>query len=412
MPGPIAHGTIRTSFVLGLRLVVQASTLLLVARMLGPQQFGAFAGIAALAVMLGALPTFGTHLVLLGKVAQHSARSRQVLAYAMPTTIACGALLLVVYLGINATVLAHAGVPVGVLLAIGSAETLLQPFFLFPSALMLARGRVARSQLLMLLPLMIRLAVAGGVLWLQPADPLRLYGYGYFVASALALAAVLVAMRHSIPGWRRWRLPGKSELRHAGGYAALNATKVGPTELDKTLAMRLMPLGDAGLYAAGARVISAVTLPVAAMMFSALPRLFREGREASPQMARLLGWIFAVTLGYSIVLSSAIWFVAPWFEWIFGSKYDGIPRMMRWLVPAIPGMALRIAAGQVLVGLQYPWARVSFEVLGLVALLVIAIIATSLAPETGMPIALAVSEWSMAAFGWLIIIMIRRRGGT
>lgn len=45
--GPIARATIRTSFVLGLRLLVQAGTLLLVARMLGPADYGAFAAIAA-----------------------------------------------------------------------------------------------------------------------------------------------------------------------------------------------------------------------------------------------------------------------------------------------------------------------------------------------------------------------------
>ena len=63
MQGPIARGTIRTSFVLGLRLLVQADMLLIVARMLGPHQFGAFAGVAALAVILGTLLTFGIHLV-------------------------------------------------------------------------------------------------------------------------------------------------------------------------------------------------------------------------------------------------------------------------------------------------------------------------------------------------------------
>ena len=63
--GAIARSTIRTSFVLGLRLVVQAGTLLLVARMLGPEQYGAFAAIAALAVLMGTFATFGTHFVLL-----------------------------------------------------------------------------------------------------------------------------------------------------------------------------------------------------------------------------------------------------------------------------------------------------------------------------------------------------------
>ncbi len=38
--------------------------LLIVARMLGPLQYGAFAGVAALAVILGTLLTLGIHLSL------------------------------------------------------------------------------------------------------------------------------------------------------------------------------------------------------------------------------------------------------------------------------------------------------------------------------------------------------------
>lgn len=38
--GPIARGTVRTSAVLGLRLLVQAGTLLLVAWLLGPRTCG------------------------------------------------------------------------------------------------------------------------------------------------------------------------------------------------------------------------------------------------------------------------------------------------------------------------------------------------------------------------------------
>lgn len=51
--GPITKSTIRTSFVLGIRLLIQTGTLLLVARLLGASNYGLFAGIAALAVLIG-----------------------------------------------------------------------------------------------------------------------------------------------------------------------------------------------------------------------------------------------------------------------------------------------------------------------------------------------------------------------
>lgn len=408
MTGPIARGTIRTTFVLGLRLAVQAGTLLLVARMLGPDEFGAFAGVAALAVMLGTLSTFGTHLVLLGEVSKEPARRAQVLPYAVPTTMLCGGALLVLYLVLCLTVLRHANVALPVLLAIGITEMWLQPLFGLPAMEHLALERTARSQLLTTLPLGLRLLAATGVVLIRPADPLAIYGYSYLAASVIALIVATPTMPAPWPSPRRWRLPSKPEWRETAGYAALAITATSPAELDKTLATRLLPLAASGLYAAAARVVGAATLPVIALLLSAMPRLFREGRDQPRRTTRLVRWIFAAAFAYSMVLAVALWVAAPAFVWLFGPKYEGIQHMIHWLCLAVPGMALRIAAGSVLMALGKPWMRAGFEVAGLVVLLVAAVTLTSRFGATGMPLALACSEWAMTLIGgWLVMARLR-----
>lgn len=407
--GPIARGTVRTSGVLGLRLLVQAGTLLIVARMLGPQEFGAFAGIAALAVMLGTLSTFGLYFVLLGEVSKEPKRREQVLPYAVPTTLLCGSALLIVYLLICTLALHETGVSLPVLLAIGITEMWLQPLFLLPAAEHLALGRIARSQLLTILPLALRLFAAASVLMLRPADPLAAYGYGYLVASLIALAIATLTMPAPWPRPSQWRLPNKSELREAAGYAVLNITATTPAELDKTLATKLLPLAASGVYAAGARVIAAATLPVIAMMLSALPRLFREGQGRPKRTAHLLRWIFTAALSYSVVLAVVLWFIAPVFVWLFGAKYHGIEHMIHWLCLVVPGMALRLAAGNVLMALGRPWMRVGFEVTGLVVLIIASVILTTHLHAVGMPLALACSEWSMATVGAMLVYRVCQR---
>ena len=404
MTGPIARGTIRTTFVLGLRLAVQAGTLLLVARMLGPDEFGAFAGVAALAVMLGTLSTFGTHLVLLGEVSKEPARRAQVLPYAVPTTLLCGGALLALYLALCLTVLRHANVALPVLLAIGITEMWLQPLFSLPATEHLALERTARSQLLSTLPLALRLLAAVMVVLVHPAEPLALYGYGYLAASVIALIVATPTMPAPWPSPRHWRLPNKPEWRETAGYAALAITATSPAELDKTLATSLLPLAASGLYAAAARVVGAATLPVIALLLSAMPRLFREGQDQPQRTARLVRWIFAAAFAYSVVLAVALWIAAPAFVWLFGAKYTGIQHMIHWLCLAVPGMALRIAAGSVLMALGKPWMRAGFEVAGLAVLLVAAIALTPRFGAIGMPLALACSEWAMTAIGGALVI--------
>lgn len=405
--GPIARGTIRTSLVLGLRLVVQAGTLLLVARMLGPHDYGAFAGVAALAVILGTLSTFGIHLVLLGEVSKEPARRQAVLPYAVPSTLLCGGALFAVYMVICLLALRLAGISLQALVAVGVTETLLQPLFGLPAMEHLALGRIARSQLLTTLPLVLRLAAAAAVFLVRPTDPLAAYGYGYLVASLIALGVATVTMPAPWPNIGSWRLPTRPELRNAAGYAVLNITAATPSELDKTLATKLLPLASAGVYAAGARVIGAVTLPVVAMMLSALPRLFREGQDKPKHTARLLRWIFSVALTYGVLLAAVLWFLAPLIGWIFGARYQGIQHMIHWLCFVVPGMAVRMAAGSVLMALGRPWMRVGFEAAGLAILIIAALLLTERFKVIGMPLALACSEWAMAVIGIICVLSAR-----
>ncbi|MHB8385761.1 lipopolysaccharide biosynthesis protein [Metallibacterium sp.] len=412
MRGPIARATLRTSTVLGLRLFVQAGTLLLVARMLGPHDFGAFAGVAALAVMLGTLSTFGTHIVLLAEVSRDPQRRATVLPFALSTTLICGSLLFALYLLLATTLLGEAGIGLNVLIALGIAELILQPLLNLPGAEHQGHGRIATSQLLITLPLALRLLAAGTVWLLHPIDPLRDYAWGYLGASALALFIATLSLRQAWPALRDWRLPRLAELRHAAGYAVLNLTATGPSELDKTLALKLLPLAAAGVYAASARVIGALTLPVLAQMLSAMPRLFREGQTDRARSGRLLRWVFAATLGYSLLLAAALWVAAPLFDLLFGSRYQAIGETIRWLTLAVPGMALRIVAGSALMTLGKPWMRVGFEAVGLTSLL---IVSASFVPRlglAGMPLALACAEWAMAILGWSYIIYQHKSTGA
>lgn len=408
--GPIARGTIRTSFVLGLRLVVQAGTLLIVARMLGPREFGAFAGVAALAVILGTLSSFGTHLVLLGEVSKEPARREGVLRFALPTTLLCGVALLAIYLAICMLALREADVAFRVLLALGAAETILQPLIGLCASEHHGLGRIARAQLLAAVPLVLRLFAAAAVFAFRPSDPLSAYAYGYGIASLLALVLVIPTLPAPWPRPALWRLPRMAELRDAVGYAALNITKAGPAELDKTLAIKLLPLASAGVYGVGARVIGAITLPVTAMTLSALPRLFRDGESQPHRTGRLLRWMFGAAAAYSLVLAGILWLAAPVFDWIFGAKYHGINQVIRWLCIAVPGMALRLTAGNVLMALGKPWMRVGFETCGLLMLIVASAVLTARMGTIGMPLALAWSEWVMAIVGGALVFVARHIG--
>ncbi len=265
MRGPIALATLRTSLILGIRLAMQAGTLLLVARVLGPERFGEFAGVAALAVVIGTLSSFGTNLVFLGEMSKEPGRRMHVLAYALPTTLLCGTLLLAVYLLFAGVCLSASGVSLMVLLAIGAAEILLQPLFAFLSNEHLAMERIARSQVVISLPLVMRLLAASLVFMVDAADPLAAFSFGYLIASAIALSLATATSSAPWPTLRDWRLPSRSELHQSSGYAALAFTALASSLVAHTTWYWLV-----GKYPVTG--LSAVTLltPIFGILFSVL----------------------------------------------------------------------------------------------------------------------------------------------
>lgn len=403
LKGPIARATIRTSFVLGLRLVVQAGTLLLVARMLGPADYGAFAAIAALAVLMGTFSTFGTHLVLLAEMSKNHSQRQPVLRYAVPTTLISGGTLFLLYLAAGQLWLANASVPLQVMACIGLTETLLLPLYLLPATEELALEKTARSQLMVIFPLGLRMLVAGLVMFMAPAQPLVVFAWLYLATALLALVCMKV---YKPDAWLRlqdWKLPAKPELKQSAGFATLSLTAAGPGELDKILAVKLLPLGVSGLYAAASRVIGAATLPVTALLLSALPRLFRQDGSNNTQNQRLNRWIYLSTLIYGVLLAGLLWLLAPTVQWLFGSQYHGMADMLRWLCIAVPGLVLRMTVANKLMTSNQPWLRAAFEVMGMATLIVAAF---SLYPKfgpVGMALALAASEWGMVMAGIFFI---------
>ena len=326
----------------------------------------------------------------------------------MPTTLISGSVLFLLYLAAGQFWLANASVPLQVMACIGLAETLLLPLYLLPATEELALEKTARSQLLVIFPLTLRMAVAGIVMLLAPAQPLALFAWLYLATALLALVCMKVCKHDAWLQPKHWNLPNRAQLKHSIGYATLSLTAAGPSELDKMLAVKLLPLGVSGLYAAASRVIGAATLPVTALLLSALPRLFRQAGEHSAQSQRLNRWIYLSVLIYGMALAGLLWFAAPAVQWLFGSKYQGMGDMLRWLCIAVPGLVLRLTVASILMTQDKPWLRAGFEVFGMATLAIAAFALYPMFGPKGMALALAASEWGMVLAGMVFILKTQR----
>ena len=407
--GPIARGTIRTGAVLGVRLVIQAATLLVLAVALGPSGFGLYAGLGAMAVLFGTLATFGTHLTLLRDVSRDNERVNETLRTALGTSAILGPVLLVLYLSLAGTLLAVPEELGWVVLCFGSAELLFQPFLLVSAMERHGKGHVARSQVLLIQPLLLRLLVAVIIATTRPSNVLEWYAIGHLLAVVLPVASVFQTAGRL---WRRpweWRVARPDQWSELAGYGVMNASAHGLVELDKMLATRLLSLGAAGVYAAASRIVGALVLPVIAMVLAAMPRLFREQDNSGSGLRR---WLFVVAGVYGIGAGVLMFVAAPWVSILLGPHYKGVADMIRTLSLAAPAMSLRATAMNVLTTLEKPWLRIGSELVGWVCVVVLAILLTGPYGIMGLVAAVIAVECLLAVGSILLVgFLVRRQQG-
>lgn len=400
--GPIASASIRTTGALGLRLLFQAGHLIVLARLLGPSQFGLLAAVMASAMLLGKLATFGTQYPLLRSTAQGGHTAASVLSYAIPTTLITSSILFAMFLPVAYWLIpTQQDFGIWPLFAIAIAELLTAPLITLFAMAQLGHGRIASSQLIQTLPLGLRFLAATVLFVAQSDQPLLLYATLYLGTSAITLTAVLCTKAANPPKLKAWRTPRLMELKEAAGFGLMDVATAAPSEIDKAIAPYLLTPSLSGLYAVAGRTVGALTLPVSAMMLSALPRLFRAAKPGRDN--RLLRYTILFSFAYSSVLAMALWWLAPFIGRLFGPSYTSLTEILHIFCFAVPVMALRVVANNTLVSLSKPIKRASCELLGVVALIISAATLTQPFGAPGLALSYVICQWTITIAGFWVI---------
>ncbi|WP_130617785.1 lipopolysaccharide biosynthesis protein [Dyella amyloliquefaciens] len=403
MIGQLARGGLLTTAVLGLRLVTQATSLILLTRLLGPQAYGHFASAAALAVVMGTLPSLGSGYVLLARASRDISAASDVWRYAWPLTAGFGSLLLALYVACGHW-LAEGLVNWQILLLMGAAELLATPFTMLCSFALQASERVPLSQLVQWAPLALRVLAVLPCFAVPSSQRLLAYTTLQLLASMLGVLLGWVLTRHHVPlGWRPRRAT-QAELGQGGSYAAMLIVAANPSELDKIVAVRQVGAVDAGIYIAVSRVMGAIITPVLGLLLAAQPRLFRHADERSKEVRRLVRMLLALALGWGLLGGALLVAASPALPMVFGERYARMAWLMPWMAISAPLLSLRIAAGSVLVALGHPLERVGFELSGIALLVGGILVFTHLLGVLGLVAAVILAEAVMCAIGVIFVL--------
>lgn len=309
-----------------LQLVTQVGWLLLALLFLGPDGYGMFVGLTAVTIAASYLAGPGCEQLLIRRTAGDRA--------AMPSAFAAGM-----------TAILLTGLPIGAILfwllpAIGLSS--LGPFALTAilvadlllgrvahlcSSVYLATGAATRQSLVMVTMSATRLVAIALAGWMPGTLTLDEWAFWYAASALLgaALCLLLVMRDHGAPRFPAW--PG--EWRDGAAFSAEATLQAAAMDLDKPIVLALAGPVAAGYYAAAARIIGTLLLPMRALGYAVYGRLFKLGEQDRASSMTYALRVLPVTTGLGIGAALGVMLCADLVPLVLGPAYDGLPELLR-----------------------------------------------------------------------------------
>ena len=343
-PGILARNTVFATAWQSVRLTLQFTYLILVARVLGVEGYGIFAGSVALAASLSPLVGWGFGMILVQEVSRSPQRFPEFWAKALLAVAVSGPAMAGVMLALAPLLLPVDG-HWTVILLIAAAELLAMPLVVAGSLAFQAHERLGRTIFNHVQLNIIRLA-AVALLAALGWGGLVEFAWAYFGATACAAMLSLVQVNRALgnPDWTRGGLVGRR--REGLGFSLSVVANTAHGELDKTLLLRLGGAAAAGNYSLANRIVSAATTPLVAYVLAIAPRLFRVGVTGVNAGSGYAIKLLLPILAYGVLAGCGIFVLAPLLPVLFGDSFSSAVPIVRALaaLPLLLGISSLLLA--------------------------------------------------------------------
>jgi O-antigen/teichoic acid export membrane protein len=394
------HGLLRDATQLsigqGFRLVIQAAYFVFIARSLGPDAYGAFVTVVAMAALLGPFSGLGTPNLFIKNVRAGRREPNLCWGNGIVLTVVSGSALSAVGLGLSLLLQLKTASFVVVMVYI--SDLVLLKVTELAAFGFTALGRMKQTAIQSVVICLLRLA--GIVVLMLTVHPVTLRGWVvvYLFTSLLGMIYAVVK------GGQIWGRPTtdlpalRQDVAEGVFFSVAGSAATVYNDIDKIMLSRLADLAATGVYAAAYRVIDVTMTPVRALAAAAYPQFFREGAGGLGATYPYALSLIAKAAIYGCLASAGLWLLAPGLPIVLGPKYVEVVGAVRWLalIPLLrcihsfladalsgaglqrtrTGVQVAVAAVNILLNLmvlpRYSWRGAAWTSLGCDGLLVAA----------------------------------------
>jgi O-antigen/teichoic acid export membrane protein len=313
----------------GFRLVIQAAYFVLIARSLGPDAYGAFVTVVAMAALLGPFSGLGSPNLFIKNVRSGKREAATCWGNGILVTVISGTVLSA--LGAAMSWVLGLKTPPFVTFIVCISDLVLVKVTDLAAFGFTALDRMTQTSIQSVAVSLLRL---GGIATLtMVAHPVTLdrWAVVYLLTSLLGTAYAVAK------GYQLWGRPAtdlqalREDVTEGVFFSIAGSAATVYNDIDKIMLSRLANLAATGVYGAAYRVIDVTMTPVRSLAAAAYPRFFRKGAGGMAATYPYALSLIAKTALYGLLASAGLWLLAPALPHVLGSSYEAVVPAVRWL---------------------------------------------------------------------------------
>ena len=346
----------------GAAVFFQAVYFLLMGRMLGSREYGAFVGVVALVNVLGQFTSLGMEMVLVRNLSRDRASFARTWGKALAVSGVGFLVLFVVATGYARLFLSPALCVLVPYIAISDA--LFGKLAQLASRALQGADLSAHSARITALTSVARACAAALLFASAPGPGQQETALGwvriYWLASLIVAVYSMVVVVREL-GWPRFGRVRLADLKDGLSFSLSSSATSVYNDIDKTMLVSSGQTAAAGVYGAAYRIIDVVSTPIYGLYAAAAPRFFREGACGVARTAEFSRRMLRVTVPFGLAATAALWLCAPLVPLAFGHSFAGSTSAVRWLclLPLFRG--LQYAWGTTITASASQWLRTATQ---------------------------------------------------
>jgi O-antigen/teichoic acid export membrane protein len=318
-------------------VIMQAGYFIIVARVLGTEDYGGFIGVTALASLIYPFCALGSEHLLVQYVSRDRYLFRNYWGNALIIIIFGSVLLTLILLLISPFILPKT-IELEETFVIFLADLTCLSIYEVSNKAFLAVGMVKNTAKLQTFYICNKLVAAICLLvFFDRPSPLT-WAIIYMLSTLIVAVTGVVLVNYLIGSPKPVLSKIKGDLNQ-GIYFCISASAYNiNADADKTMLSSLHSLQSAGIYGAAYRFIDVGYTPIYALMGAAYAKFFQQGAAGINATFKFSKSLLPLALGYGILSIIAYQVFAPFLPAILGEEYKEAIDALRWLAP-IPAIA-------------------------------------------------------------------------